>query len=239
MKKILLPIFIFSCFPAFAQIAADTTFLTVSKANTARLYHNAIRSQSRLFNGSKYLGPRQTFEEHPYFLSEDWITGGVRYDGEVFQDVPLMYDLLNDVLVTEHAPSGHAIALVRQKLDNFYLANHFFEKILNETVSNSLPKSGFYDVLYAGETKVVALRQKSLREKIEVREVIITYEEKNRYFLLRNGVYFQVKSKASALSLMEDRKQELKRFIKEQKISFPDNRELALGKMAEYYDSLK
>jgi hypothetical protein len=192
-----------------------------------------------LNNGSKYRASEHSLEQHPYFLSADWITGSVFYDGEGFKDVPLMYDLSIGRLIAEHYPSGNAILLVYEKLKSFSLAGHAFEKIENDSVGNSLPKTDFYDVLYAGESKVVAHRQKFLRKEIESNAINIEYDEKNRYFLFRNGVFFPVKSKKSALKLMGDKKTELRKFLKQNRIPFSTDRELLLKKLAEHYDSLR
>lgn len=226
-------------FYACAQAEGDTAFIATAQTNTRILYNKALAAQSRLYNGGRYVLPKQTFEQHPYFHSEDWITGSLLYDGEYFHDVPLMYDLVNGALITEHFPSGHPIRLVREKLEHFSVADHYFEKIINDSVSGSLPGTGFYDVLYNGESKVVASRSKFLREKIEGTIVTFTYEEKNRYFVLRNGVFFPVRSKGSVLKLMDDRRQELRKHLKQQKIVFSDNRERALKSLAEHYDTLK
>lgn len=241
MIKILLTLAILTslCFQAFAQTKQDTAFASAARRNALNLHGKALGSQSPIYNGSRYATPKQTFEQHPYFSSEDWITGAVHYDGEYFTDVPLMYDLLSDALITEHLPSGHAIQLVPGKLESFSVAGHRFEKVVNDSVSNSLPRTGFYDVLYGGHTKVVASRQKFLREKIEVRVITVTYEERNRYFILRDGEFFPVRSKGSVLKILDNRRQELKRFLKREKIIFSDNRELALKRLAEHYDNVK
>ncbi|MEX1239125.1 MAG: hypothetical protein WEB30_05390 [Cyclobacteriaceae bacterium] len=223
---------------AFPQSHGDTTFVSAVKENTISLYKQALRAQSRLNNGSKYRATGHSLEQHPYFLSEDWIAGSVFYDGEFFGDVFLMYDLNQGVLVTEHYPSGNSIELVDQKLRNFTLQGHYFERIDIESVANSLPKTDFYDILYGGESKVVAHRQKLLRREIESGTIEISYDEKYRYFIFRNGVFFPVKSKGSALKVMSDKKQELKRFHKQNRASFFKNRELMLKRLAEYYDSL-
>lgn len=238
-RKILPSLLVLTTFTALSQAPRDTTFITSAKANTIDLYQKALRTQSRLYNGSKYAAPKQTFEQHPYFASEDWITGAVFYDGEYFADIPLMYDLLLDAIVTEHYPSGHFLELVPEKLQRFSMGDHYFEKIENESVSNSLPKTGFYEILYDGKTRVIASRQKFLREKIEAPDIIVTYEERNRYFILTNDVFVPVKSKSSVLKLLDDRKRELKRFLKQKQIKFSTNRELALKSLAEYYDTLK
>lgn len=238
--KIVVVLFLFapSAF-SVAQPGQDVTFLAAAKQNAVNRYNQALGAQARLYNGSKYRAPEHALEEHPYFASEDWIMGSVNYDGEVFEDVPLMYDLFQGALVTEHFPSGHAIQLVHGKLQNFSIAGHHFEKIENETVGNSLPNSGFYDVLYPGPTRVVARRQKQKHEAIVSTEIQRSYQERNRYFLFKNGVFFQVKSKRSVRKLMTDKKQEIKRFHRQHKVPFSLDRERMLKMTAEYYDSLK
>lgn len=222
-----------------AQSREDTTFLVRATENAIKLYQEALGAQSKLYNGSKYFPPKHTLDEHPFFSSEDWILGAVFYDGEYFQDVPLMYDLHGDVLITEHLPSGHAIQLVEAKLKSFSMAGHVFERIDNESVGGTLPRSGFYDILYPGETRVIAKRRKTVHEQIVSTVIERSFEARNRYFIFKNGVFFPVKSKASALKLMRDKKRELKRFLKETGASLSQNRELLLKSLAERYDSLK
>jgi len=232
-----LPAFLF-CVSAFPQSGADTAFITAAKNYAFSLHQTALHSQSRLYNGSKYREPDFDFEQHPFFLSEDWITGSLFYDGALFTDVPLMYDLMNEVLVTEHTPSGHPIQLVREKLRYFTLQGHYFERIENESVGNSLPGTAFYDILYNGTSRLVARRQKFLRQEIEDKQIQSLYPERNRYFILMNGVYFPVKTKASILRLMGDKKQEIKKALRKQGVHFSDDRERALITVAGYYDSL-
>ncbi len=228
-----------TCFAAFPQAQTDTAFIALAKANTIQLHQEALGAQARLYNGSKYRDPVMTLEFHPFFISEDWITGSVFYDGEYFQDVSLLYDLLNGVLVTEHYPSGHPIRLVTEKIQYFSMAGHNFRHIENQSVQNSLPRTDFYDILYDGESRVVALRQKFRRDEVSTLEIVVTYDEKNRYFLQRNGVFFPVRSKASVLKLMGDKKQQLRKLLKEHHISFKDDRDLALKSVAKFYDELK
>ena len=221
---------------AFSQLQPDTAFVATAKANALAEYSKALRTQARLYNGSRYLPPEHDLEEHPYFVSPDWINGSVYYDGEYFSDVPLMYDLYNQTLVAEHASSGHPIRLVEEKLQYFTLEGHYFERIINDSVQNSLPATGIYEVLYRGPTKVVARRQQQLREQIVSTVIERSYDEKNRYFILRDSAFFPVKGKASVLKLLSARKNDIKRFLRQKDLSFSTNRELALKSIAEYYD---
>lgn len=240
MLKILLSnLLLLSFLSAFPQHRADTTFLSAAIENTIQTYQRTIGGQAKINNGSKYLPPKEAEDHHPYFLSEDWIMGDAFYDGEYFSNIPLMFDVLNSRLITEHHSSGHPIQLVIEKLDRFSISGHSFQKIKNESANGSLPATDFYDFLYPGETTVVARRQKVLREKIESSEIHTQYDEKTRYFILKNGVFFQVKSKSSVLKVLADQKNPLKKFMKARGIKFSLDRELALKSLAEFYDKTK
>lgn len=238
-RKFLCLLMLFSSTIAFTQGQRDTAFLAAAKNNALAEYAAALRTQARLYNGSKYLAPEHSLEEHPYFISPDWINGSVHYDGEYFEDVPLMYDLYNQVLIAEHRASGNPIRLVEEKLKHFTLEDHYFERIINDSVGNSLPATGLYEVLYNGPTRILARRQQLLREQIINTEIETSYDEKSRYFLLVNGRFFPVKGLASALKLLADRKNDIKRFLRQKKLKFSDNRELALKSIAGYYDQMR
>lgn len=222
---------------AFPQSGEDSTFLHATIGHTVTLYREAIGVQARLYNGSRYLAPEHSIDDHPFFSSVDWLTGDVFYDGEFFQEVPLMFDLHSEQLIAEHASTGHAIQLVREKLQHFTIDGHRFEKMGDE--ASGLPQQGFYDILYDGETRVVVKRQKILLEEIIGSTVQVTFSERNRYFLLKDGVYSSVRNKASVLKVLGDRKQELRKFLKQQRIYFTENRERLLKSVAEHYDQIK
>ena len=85
--------------------------------------------------------------------------------------------------------------------------------------------------------KYIVAVKNSLQQKIESNTIIARFEEKNRIFILKNGVYFPVKKKGSVLDVFSDRKQELKSFLKKNKIVFNADREKAIVRLAEHYDS--
>jgi hypothetical protein len=55
---------------------------------------------------------------------------------------------------------------------------------------------------------------------------------------LKNGILNQVKKKGSLLDTFEDHKQEVKTFMKKNRIRFNDNRAVAIVRVTEYYDTL-
>jgi hypothetical protein len=219
-----------------AQLSADTLFLGAAVKNTIKFYSKSIQGQASLYNGSQYKEPnRSDNDQHPFFGSDDWVFGTVNYDGEFYDNVPLLYDITADKVVTENYYNADQIALVNEKLNAFTIGKHTFAKISHKT----LPRSGFYQVLYDGESQVVVRRQKVIREKIVSQTIEIEFDPRYRYFLYKNGAYFQVRTKASVLRVLNDEKTALRQFISRQKIRFKHSPETALQLVAAHYDTLK
>lgn len=213
----------------------DTAFLAASKNNIVSLYAASIQQQSRLYNGTDYVMYQSRDEEHPFFGIDDWAFGSITYWGELYENVPVIYDLSTDHVITEHN-RGNPIKLIPDKVDGFVINDHTFQRLRNNGTNKIA--DGFYERLYDGVSKVYAKHQKVYREDITAREVVPRFEESTRFFILKNGVLTQVKNKGSVLDTFEDHKQDIKSFIKKNRIRFNDDRSRAIVRVAEYYDTL-
>jgi hypothetical protein len=227
---------LFNSWTILAQTKTDTLFVQSAISASIRMYKDVIRGQTSLYTGSEYREPRQTDdEENPFFESTDWVFGDVFYDKKFFDHVPLLYDITTDRVITENFYSAQQIALVSEKLSRFTFGNHTFVRETDPT----LPKPGFYDLLYDGPSRSLARRQKVIRETIVSQKLEIKFDPKNKYFILRNGKYFAVKSKSSVLKLFEDEKQSLRLFIKKSKLKFGSDPARSISLISSQYDQLK
>lgn len=214
----------------------DTAFLSSAREYEVTLYNQFIHGQSRLYNGSEYRDFFSKNDEHPYFGVDDWTYGDIVYDEELYKNIPLFYDIYHDKVITEHLLNGAKLELISEKVQRFSFSGHTFVRL--ERDEAKVIGEGFYDRLYDGPTKVYCRREKQLQHKIESNDIIARFDEKTRIYILRNGTYFPVKKKGSVLDVLSDRKQELKSFLKKNKISFKTDRERAIARLAEHYDSL-
>ena len=222
--------------PCYAQqISADTAFLAVSHKKSIALYAASIQHQSRLYNGSDYNIYLPKNEEHPYFRMDDWVYGSIVYWDELYENVPLLYDVSVDQLITEHN-RGNAIKLIAEKIQSFTILEHTFVRLSSDD-KNKISE-GFYDRLYDGDLKVYAKYSKNFRETIETTEVIPHYDEATRYYLVKEGIFNVVKTKGSVLQIFRDHKQDVKNFLRKNRIRFKDNREKAIVRITEFYDTL-
>lgn len=202
------------------------------------LYDSATVESQHLYNGPQYYIYDSPAEEHQFFLSEEWKIGSVFYDGQLFREVPLLYDIVKDQLVARYKHGFGNVALQSQKVGYFTLPEHTFLRVEADTGRVEGLRTGFYDQLYGGKTKVVARRTKERQQDLTDRKVIINFPEKDIFYLYRDGEYHSVRTRKSVLSYLEDQKRPLKKYLREKNLSFRENREAAILAMTAYYDQL-
>ena len=242
LRLFMIPRYISLCFllisvcPVVAQThVPDTLFVASAKMSQIERYTEDIAAQARLYNGSAYKDFYSKNDEHPFFGIDDWTYGDIVYDEALYVNVPMFYDLSSDKVITEHALSGAKLELISAKVKRFSLGSHQFVRI---APGDTHQIAGFVEVLYDGETKVYARREKILMEKVESNTIIQTFDSKNRLHILKGGTYYPVKSKRSVFEVYSDKRQELKSFLGKQKIRFGADREYAIVQLAKQYDSL-
>jgi hypothetical protein len=218
---------------------SDTLFVASAVKNSIYSYKLATAHQSGLYNGGDFAEPPRTNEEHPYFLKEDWQTGSVEYKGQIYDTLPLLYDLTSQRLVTELFNS-QLFTLVTEHVTWFTLEQRLFVNIDNtDNVNKGLPVSGYYEQVYDGRSKVLAHYVKVTDERIESSTIQIHFNFKPRYYILHNGTFTRITSKTGLLKLFADQKSELRSFIKQKGLSFRKDRLLkGLTAVANQYDIL-
>lgn len=227
------------CAPVNAQPDSDTTFIANAAAKASRVYHNFIKGQTGLYVGSEYQYPDRTNQDHPFYQDFDWVKGAVDYDGEQYNDVYFLYDLVSDVLVTEHYYGAQEIALVKSKISSFRLGRDEFVHVREQDLLPGLPAPGFYQLLYTGESRLLARHVKLIEEKIEGGVVERYFRPKTRMYLLKDGSYHRVSTKGDLFRILKHQKQALRSFASREKIKITKGNAQAFARLIEYYDSLK
>jgi hypothetical protein len=220
---------------------AQTAELNASAKETApypvSLYKTATAQSQNLYNGRQYYVYDARGEEHQFLNQRKWHNGVVLYDKQQFDSIPMVYDLFHDELVIKHFNGDH-ILLQSEKVDFFMLDNHNFERLEAGKDINDQMKTGFYDILYNGASRTIVRRVKQRQEKIVDKMVIALYPQKNFFYIRKNDRYNSVHSKKSVFNLFADHKKEMRKVLRDQKIKFRKNRELAIAEMVKKYDEL-
>jgi hypothetical protein len=221
-----------AAFNCHAQ-TADTAFVSASIAEAKIIYSARVLGESLLYNGSDYGEYIPLKDEHPFYLSDDWIYGSVTYDGQYYDNIMLQYDIASDQLVIESHMYGTQIQLIKSRVHSFTLEDRKFVNI------DSSSMKGFYEVLYDGETKVLAKRIKRLQERVSSSEITREFEEKNKYYMLVNGEYVVVRNKKSVLKVLRGHKKELQQKYQAKNSDAKKQPERQIVILAELNDSIE
>jgi hypothetical protein len=242
-KIFLLTIFFISSYSAGAQNWKADSLAESSSLNTAiNLYHHVLSPETGFYNGREYAYdlyyPFKIDESHPFFLSDQFITGSVFYNDVLYPNVPLLYDIVKDELVTRDPITIYLISLNKQRLNWFTLAQRNFIRIDRNKNDNSALITGFYEVLYNGETPLYKKNVKQIKETIEDNILSRRITDNNQYFIKINSQYYEVKGKKSLMTAIANRKNEINQFMRKNKLRLKRIQDDVLIKIVEYYDGI-
>ena len=186
--------------------------------NVIALYKDAMKENLRLYNGREYLYSGHDAKGFPYFKSSDILKGTVMYDENIYTNVPMYYDLVNDALVIKDYTQNFPIKLLTEKIKYFVIDGDKFINAAADSAFTADMAKGFYEELYRNKTIVFAKKQKIVSQKTSSEGSEFSYKEFDAYFIYYNGKIDKVSSEKSVLNVFKKRKNELRRFINTNKL---------------------
>lgn len=229
---------------SFGQaVLADSAALNNTVARMTSQFYKSIGEESRLYNGHEYQPYDPRIKNNALFPydAKSWEIGEVNYDNVVYQNVPMMYDVYRDVVIVQLYNKFSMFSLLSNRVQDFTFANHRFIKLdadkINGSQSGIIP--GFYEQLYSGKIEILAKRGKTLQNSSNAVAAPETFFlATNDYYLRKDNTYYKIGSKGSILKLLKDKKSQLQQYLRQNNISYRDDPEGAMAKMASYYDHI-
>jgi hypothetical protein len=221
---------------------SDTAYLNNISAQLVKNYNKSVSEQSRLYSGREYLPYDPSIKGDAYYPSSVtiWFNGEVNYDGIVYKDIPLMYDVYKDVVISLLYNKFSKYILLSERVHDFTFFNHHFVRIDADSLKNDKSgiSTGFYDQLYNGKNEVLVKRSKEIQNNSSSFGLETFFLEKHEYYVKTGNTYYKISSQGSFLNLLKDKKADLKQYIRANKIRFKKDPESAMTKIAAYYDSI-
>jgi hypothetical protein len=209
-------------------------------SNALTLYKGSLNNQLPIYSGPEYNFYDPHIKGNAYFSDVNGFTqGAVLYDGAIYNNIPMLYDLNLDEVVVLLPNHISKLTLIKYRLKSFDFLEHHFVNINADTlISNTTIKSGIYDELYNGRSEILVKRVKSIQNNNGANTIETYFSASKDYYIKKNRVYVSFGSKGSLLDIFKDKKKELKQYIKANNINYRDNPEEAMVKIATYYDHL-
>jgi len=219
-----------------AQITQSDEHVQKVTANMVTAYQKDIGSQSRLYRGFAYEFYDVLAVGNPFYGDSVRFTNGrVKYDGIEYKGIPLLYDQYRQVLVTFLYDNVSKVALLSDYVTEFDVRGRHFIRLVPDEQNKKMDVT-FYNELYNNKLQVLVQIEKTrLEEGLTARKV---FSEKKTYYLRKDGIYYNVNTKGRVLNVLNDKRKELKQYIKNSHIDFSEDRDRILILIAAYYDKI-
>jgi len=221
----------------YAQsITPDSAFYTHAAGRAIDLFNTTIADQSEIYNGAVYEFTPKGPKGSVYLEDKNFCTPSlIRYNGTVYKNIPVMYDVFNDEMVA-FSPSSVYFILRKEKLTDVYLAAHHF--VYMDAANGADINPGYYDVLYDGKTTVLVKLIKTPHKSVTENAVEVSYSDESEIYIKKSGKFIRVDSKGDVINTFADRKKELKQYLSSNKIKFNKDKEESVARLARYYDRI-
>ncbi len=207
LKKVLaVPLFLLMQ-SSFAQQYFNDSAIVSGAAEYAKLYYNQKRgNEAAIYNGVLHHGYPSFIEGIAYFLADNWENGKVIYDNIFYEDILMKYDLLTDqVVVVSKEKASVPLSLYSPRVKEFSFAGLKF--VYNTEVSGLASlKDGFYQELVKGRASAFCRSEKIIWERISVDKLIRSFEEKKRYYIVKDNRSHLITKKKDLLNVLKDQK---------------------------------
>lgn len=197
-------------------------------------YNNSLATKtSGLYTGSLYVRDYFKVKGHPFFQIDSFQKGEIFYNGVLYKNTNLLYDLSHNNVITEYV-EGLRLILVPEKISYFNLAGHSFVRRNNVFSADEV----FYDLLFGGKIEILVSRTKQLEPWVKSQEFRDVFVQKNKYYIQKNETFYRVNNKKELLDVLSDKKSDLNDFIAKNKLDFRKHFENALLETARYYEQI-
>ncbi|MEO6456467.1 MAG: hypothetical protein ABIN97_20490 [Ginsengibacter sp.] len=239
----LLSIIFVNSYKASSQnFVSDTSAKTSLLKNAVNLYHKFLLPETGLYNGSEYTYkayyPFVINEGHPFFISKQFVPGSVFYNNVLYENVPLLYDIVKEELIIKDLAGVYFIKLNNESIQWFIISGHTFIRLNMDNDKDQVLHTGFYDLLYNGNVVLYKKVLKLLEDRSAFAGIEKHVIESNKYFIKKDNRYYAIKNKKSLLPVMSNRKKEVQQFIRSNKLNFRKAEEDAIIRTVTFYDSI-
>jgi hypothetical protein len=173
-----------------------------------------------------------------FFLDGSFLKGSVVFNGTVYRDLDLKYDIANDELIfsLENHP---AICLNKEMVDSFTLQfqNRNYN-IINAGYDTASILKGYVNLLYKGHSALY-VKYTKLIYPLAVDGRYDLFVSEHHVFLNTEQGIVVIKGKRQLLKILKDKKKELSHFIRDSNLKCNLKNPESIIPVVVFYDKLK
>ncbi len=218
-----------------AQLPAPDT--ASSRRDVDKSYRQYLNFEAPLFNGPVYNDYRHNISNSlPFIKTAELQSGSVKYDGILYEDILLNYDVFKDELVIQNPSNQKIFMALKPRLNYFELSGTRFTMVHH---SREGIQPGIYEVVYSGAKIEVLLKHtKELDENITGYTTQFSFTAYKKFYIKKGDTYVKVDNTRSMLKILGDKEGSIRKFMEGRKLSMKDDARELLVHVAAYYDQL-
>ncbi|MBB2150513.1 hypothetical protein [Pedobacter gandavensis] len=216
---------LFIALQGFGQTSVQTEVYGQYKEVTNPSLYNSIAY-------TRYL-PEGIYEaKHPFFIDPHCKVGTLVYNGRMYQDVSIKYDLILDEVIILYLDLASEVLMRKSQLTEFSIGNYNF---INMPIGKNI-QAGYYQVIHKGKTRVLCRHKKIYNsDVVQGNSLFHMIEEKSpRYYIENNNEFYPVKNEKSLYKIFPEQKNEIKKFISSNALLIKASPASALPLIAEF-----
>ncbi|MEJ2594352.1 MAG: hypothetical protein P8100_04345 [bacterium] len=206
----------------YAAYSQQNQYIELAMDSLVALSDSAYGLDTELSNGPIYYQKNLYAQGTPFYESTEWRPGSVTINGRLHTGNLMKYNIETDkliLLVTLRSGLSTSIILDPEHVEEFFLNNQHF--IPAENVATDVIRTAYVHEVYKGDITLVASYRKNFINDYNAKTPYGKYSNRqSTYFISQNGSVTRISNKKTLLSLFEDHKRELHRYMKQQKFKF-------------------
>lgn len=222
-------------FPLLFGMIALVTSAQNTTAISTQFDQTIGRNNLGYNNGTIHINSlRSANDTHRYFNTDKYIIGTLVYDGQVYTDIPLKYDLLKDIAVAKIDGENNALGinLITHKTNYFQFGGKKFVNLNYQNAARPKFIEGFYEEdLLSDQFAFYTKHAKESSEVLRTNGVFYQYELSRKFVFQYQNVFYRLNSKGDVVSVFPQ-------FEKEIDVFFERNTALANENLQLFYLTL-
>ncbi|KUJ63439.1 hypothetical protein AR687_03960 [Flavobacteriaceae bacterium CRH] len=189
---------------------------TIKEIEIYNWFDNTVGKENLdLNNGVLYTNPYRTTNDDNLFLNDRFEKGNVSYNGQMYYDTSLKYDIYRDILILN--PQGASeligVSLSTEKVDSFTISNRNFIKIRKEKYTFPGFSTGYYETSLFNENFIFYIKHsKNIQKKIKEDGIYYSSKSNNDFYLDYEKKLYYINGKSDLIKLFPEKKKQINEF---------------------------
>lgn len=228
--------YLFSAIPVLGQVMPPSVNDSSRSLfhETVLFYQKNIGNRAIIYMAPEYARPGSNAKGHPFYDEKnEFNIGSVDFGDIYYQGLNIGYDIFSDKLILIPTDQSITLEVQNEKVSRFTFNNHLFIRLIKDSLHQTLPTTGYYELLVDGKYKVLARYTKKIEYSLKAedyRDTKASFVGYSKFYISMNNKFYEVKNQRNLLDLFPKEKDEIRRLMQQSPISFQaDPRNYLIG----------